>query len=208
MFTTVLTTFLNAIAGRVASTLQGFSNIKFYFIVGLVFIASIAFMLKEPITLYIKSKSFTSINFRECRDVSGLEKALNEVLQRHPNCEKYTVYLYQPKDESFYKKLILTTSVIAKNSPSLQSIYLKDQPTIMEAFKTRDFYLFDKNEAMDKQDLKYLYKLNINSALFFKLMINDQAIGEIAFRFKQRPSAEELDILIKELSPLIYMYVI
>lgn len=188
-------------------TLKDVTGPRFYFVTVLIFIASLGYIFQEPITVVIKSKTFKAIEFREAKNLSGLKTGIDKILLVHPNIMDYGVYLYQPREEAFYKKLVLSNNEVANTSSHMQGIYLKDQPSLNEAFKKTDYVLFDQLD-LQKPDLVYLAKINTSYVLFYKLQINDEIIGEICIRFKQKPTLEEMGVLLPELSPLIYLYIV
>jgi hypothetical protein len=207
MFTQLLVTIVNGITSRVVSTYNNFSDLKFYFTVIMAAFLALAYVYKDTIDLTLRNHAYSLTEFRECRNISGLEKDLSSLLVSNPNVVRYGVYLYEPKNQSFYKKLVLTNSEIAKNSPSLQSIYLKDQPSINEVFKTNPYYLVDRVD-MEKPDLKYLADISTGCVLFYKLTVNGVTVGEINLRFINKPTPAELEDTIRKLSPLMYLYII
>lgn len=207
MLTQILISIVNGITGRIVSTYQNFSDFKFYFVVFMISLLALGYIYKDTIDLTLRNHAYSITEFRECRNISGLEKDLTGLVVSNPNVLRYNVYIYEPKNQSFYKKLVLTNSDLAKNSPSLQSIYLKDQATVNEVFKTNPYYLVDRID-MQKPDLKYLADCNINCMLFYKLVVNGISVGEINLEFRTKPTPAELEDTVRKLSPLMYLYII
>lgn len=192
---------------EILKTLKEITGWRFYFITILLFFTALGYGFKDSLDVLIRNYMFQNMEFREPKNKDGLEKAIIGTLLRHPEIIKYGVYLYQPKEASYYKKLILTNSVVAKSSPALQGIYLKDQPSINKVFVDKEYYIVTSKE-MEKPDLVYLKHLNNTWVLFYKLSSNGKPIGEIVLSFYSEPLPAELDLVLKELSPLIYMYII
>lgn len=181
---------------------------RFYFITSLIFLLLVGFIFQGAITTLVKSSLYTELEYREFRNVLGLDAALQSLTSKDSNVLEYGVYIYQPKNGSFYKLLTAGNSAIARNSPAVSRMYLKDQPYINEQFKTNDFFIADELDIKTKTDFEYSKQIGAKSVLFFKLKIRGTTIGEIVVRFKTKPSVIEVEKLIHDLSPLTYLYVI
>lgn len=208
----MLSQFLNAlmssIVNRIVSAFHSWSHIKFYFIGTLIFLLSLGFIYREVVTMTIQNVVFNEIRFRECRDLLGLQKAFDNILVKDTILTKYVVYLYQPINNSFYKKAILTNDEIIMSSPSLQGIYLKDQPTLNKELNTHDYYMVAVLEAARHPDLQFMIDISMDTRLFYALKVNGKVIGEISVRYKHPPSVLEVEQTLRELSPLLYNYIL
>lgn len=203
----LIVAFATACFNRIVNTFKLLGNAKFYFTAFLIALVSISLIFKDTIEVGVKGKLFSSADFREARNPYALQSALDEVVKKDTNILYYDVFLYEPKNKSFYKKLIVTNSEVVKNSPALQVRYLKDQPSINAGLDVGGYYLIDDIE-LRKPDLKLLKDLGVVSALYYRLSSNGTSVGEIVLRFKEKPSAQELDNLLKKLSPFLYTYII
>jgi len=190
------------------STFRSLGSLKFYFVAFLIALCILGVTFRDTIDLTVKGKLFSATDFRECRDPYKLQIDMDTIAKSNPNIDKYVVFLYEPKNQSFYKKLILTNSEIARNSPSLQMRYLKDQPSINAALDANGYYLVDQIDMQTKTDLKVLKDLGVVSVLYYRLSADGVPCGEIGIQFFQRPTPQELEKLLKQLSPILYKDVI
>lgn len=208
----MLSQFLNAVMSsvinRVVTTFHAWSHIKFYFIGTLILIFSLGLVYRDVVTMTIQNVIFDQIRFRECRDLLGLQKAFDNIISKDTLVTKYVVYLYQPINNSFYKRAILTNDEIIMSSPSLQGIYLKNQPTLNKELSEHDYYLMAVLDAAKHQDLQFMIDISMDTRLFYALKVNGKVIGEICVRYKHPPSALEVEQSLRELSPLLYNYIL
>ena len=156
--------------------LKDLNGFRFYFIVTLIFFLVIGNVYKDTISVAVKDVTFSRVEFRECRDLKGLEVALEALSKKDSIITNFTVYIYQPKDRSYYKKVILTNDDLVKSTTSLQGSYLEDQPSINSQFAENDYVLL--NSSMRDPDTKFMRELGINHLLIYKLH-NKADIGEI-----------------------------
>ena len=186
-------------------SVKGFTGRRFYFIVSLLFIFSVFYILKDPISDYIISAPI-KIEFRECRNEQGLKSALGRIVINNKLVTSYALYLYQPKDKEVYKTCMLTDNKMLEMSPSLKYIYLKDQQTLNAALKENGYIIIQKND--NKYDTSILRDFDINAILIYKICGSDGIIGELMFSLKNYPSAYDLDILLREIGPLYRSYIL
>jgi len=189
----------------IIKALKDLSGMRFYFIVSLIFLLVIGSLYKDTISVAVKDVTFSRVEFRECRDLKGLEVALESLSKRDSLIKNFSVYIYQPKTRSYYKKVIITNDDLVKTTTSLQGSYIEDQPNINQKFEEGDYMLL--NATSEEADSKYLRALGIDHMLIYKL--HDKVdIGEIHLRLNHAPNPIELQTLLKALSPLLYIYVI
>jgi hypothetical protein len=208
MLSQFISALFNTIFARIANTFNGWSHVKFYFITGLIFFFSLAFIYRDSITMSVQTVIYNQIQFRECRDVIGLQKAFDGIIAKDTIIQSYGVYLYQPINNAFYKRVVLTNSENVMRSPSLQGIYLRDQPTLTAELKQNDYYIVDQKEAVRHPDLQYMIDISTDVRMFYALKLDGKLIGEIGVRFKHPPSTTELEQVLKDLSPLLYEYIV
>lgn len=208
MFGQLLTAFFSAVINRVVTTFKLLGNAKIYVIGLFITIISLSLIFKSTIEITIKGKLFSATDFRECRNPYALQTAMDNIAKQDTNITSYSVFLYEPKNQSFYKKLIITNNDVARESPSLQMRYLKDQPTINTSLDANGYFLIDPIDLSTHPDLKLLKDLGVTDVLYYRLSSNNVAVGEIELRFKHRPSPQELDTLLKTVSPFLYTYII
>jgi len=192
---------------KIVEHLKDITGARFYFLTLLLFLLTAGWIFKEPIIDYLKVDRFSKIEFRECRNLLGLEKEMNRISGDYPIILKYGVYLYQPKDNASYKKLVLTNSDEIKLIPELQGRYLADQPSINQVLAKQAYYLVDEVEIANKEDLTLLKDLSIQNAVYVRLKAKGVIVGEINISLTKRPTANELDMIMHELAPLLYTYI-
>jgi hypothetical protein len=202
-----LTSLFNSIINTIVTAFQ-WSHFKFYFIAVLLFLFSVGFVYRDIVTMGIQNIVFNQIRFRECRDLIGLQDKCEAMVKKSKIVQSYAIYLYQPINNAFYKKIILTNSKDIMKSPALQGIYLKDQPTINRELTQHDFYLVDPVEVSKHTDLQYLIDINPNPCLFYSLKVDNKVIGEVMIRFDHKPTILEIEDVMKDISPLLYNYIL
>ena len=148
------------------------------------------------------------IKFRECRDVIGLNKYMSEIVSKDQVVSTYSIYLYQPINNAIYKKLVISDESIIMSSPSLQGIYLKTQPTINRELIEHSYYLADYNEFISHDDTRFWSSFSNNTRLIYGLKIENKVIGEVWIRFNKDPTPLELERVLKEISPVMYSYIL
>lgn len=188
---------------QIIKDLRGF---KFYFVTLLLFILIATYTIRDSLTLYVKTH--TSIEFRECRDIPGVTTAMAAIEKRNPLIKGYSIYLFQPKNNAIYKRLVLTDDPIVKGATSMQGIYLRDEPTVNIHLEQDSYYLITRDEALKHIDTQEIADLNLTPVLFYALKSNNAVIGEINLRLDHSPTPQELDKILKELSPILYNYVV
>lgn len=208
MLAQLITAIGTGIGNGMTNLIQNWNGNKFYFISLLVFLLGIGIVFREPITILVQGTIFNEIQFRECRDLIGLKKGFDTILTKDTIVSKYVVYLYQPTEKSTYKRAVLTNSEVIMNAPSLQGMYLKDQPTINRELTEHSYYITNKEEALKHPDLQYLIDISDHYRLFYALKYNGKILGEIAVRFKQPPTIVQIETVLKDLSPLLRNYII
>lgn len=208
MLTQLIQAITSGITNGVISLVQNWSGSKFYFIALLVFLLSLGIVFREPITILVQGTIFNEIQFRECRDIVGLKKSFDTILIKDTTVSKYVVYLYQPTNKSLYKRAVLTNDEVIVTSPSLQGMYLKDQPTLNKELVDHSYYIIDRLEAAKHPDLQYIIDISADSRLFYALKVNGKIVGEIVIQFKCPPTAIETEKILKDLGPLLYNFIL
>lgn len=189
----------------IIQALKDLTGARFYFIAVLAFLLIVGSLFKDTIDIAIKDVSFSKVEFRDTRDMKGLEVALGRIKQADSVIKSFTVYIYQPKERSYYKKLLITDDEIVKSTVALQGSYLEDQPTINTVFETKKYLMID--ETVHNADIAFMKDLGFDNVLVYKLE-SKTTIGEIHLNFYRRPTQEELNKILKQLAPLVYVYVI
>jgi hypothetical protein len=190
---------------KLLDTLKEISSVRFYFIVTLSFFLILANIYREPLTSAVKETSFTSAKFRECRDLEGLEVALDDINKRNEFINSYTVYMYQPLSRPYYKKMLISNSVLVKKISTLQGSLIQDQPTFNRLLAKEDYFILEADSPTD--DTQFMKDLNIDYLLVYRVY-DKGMIGEIVLILTRKPTDQELKKLLKDLSPLVYEYVI
>lgn len=189
---------------QMLSQLKEIQGFRFYFIVFLIFALVLAFMFKDEISVQVKDMNFKQVEFREVRDLKGLEVNLESILDTTV-MTSYTVYIYQPKDRSYYKRVVITNSDLVKSLSKLQSGYLQDQEHINKALIDNQYVFLDKDYPSPES--QHLHDLGVPYILVYKLGGVNDKVGEISITFKSKPSDEYLKKLKAKLAPLTYMYI-
>lgn len=199
-------TFLNYLFDNVVEAIKDLKGFKFYFVVILIFLFASTYAIREPLTLYIKSH--TDLQFRECRDISGLNKAMEDIMKKDTVVDSYTVYLYEPINNSIYKREIASNDGNVLHSPTLQGIYLSTQPTTNRELDEHDYWLITPTEMAKHPDTQWFLSFGFQTNLAYTLRNNGKVIGEVWFKFKRDPTPIELDNVLHHAAPLLYNYIL
>lgn len=181
--------------------IQGF---RFYFIVFLIFAFATTFLFRDDISTRVRDMDFKQVEFREVRDLKGLEVNLESILDTSM-MRSYTVYIYQPRNRSYYKRVVATNSDLVKSLSRLQGGYLQDQEVINRLLINNGYVFLDKDNPIP--EVMHLHELGVPYILLYRLGRYNDVIGEIAISFNEKPSQEYINNLINKLSPLSYMYI-
>lgn len=198
--------FLNYLFNNVVEAIKDLKGFKFYFVVLLIFLFATTYTVKDSLTLYVKTH--TDIKFRECRDVGGLTTAMTDIMKHDTIVDSYSVYLYEPINNSIYKRVIVTNNVNVLHSPALQGIYLNTQPTVNRELEEHDYYLANYTEIAKHPDTQYWLNFGTATRLAYALKVNGKLVGEIWFKFRRDPTPIELDHLLRAATPLLYNYIL
>ncbi len=191
---------------KILDGLKSLSSFRFYFVLLLAFFLLLANIYKDPITVAVKETTFAAAKFRECRDLKGLEVALNDINAKNKFIDSYTVYIYQPQIKPYYKKMLITNSDIVKKITTLQGSLIQDQPTFNDLLLKQDYFILQQDSPT--HDTRFMKELNIDYLLVYKIADKNITIGEIVLILNEKPTPTQLDKLIKEISPLVYEYVL
>jgi len=208
MFTQIINSIINGTITKLITTYHNWSHLKFYFVVSLIFLLLLGFLYKDTVVMLASDLISNQIQFRECRDIEGLSKYMNETVKKDKIINSYTVYLYQPINSSIYKKLVVSDDTIIMHSPVLQGIYLRTQPTINKELELHSYYLANRDEFMSHEDTKYWSMNGADTRLGYALKIDSKVIGEVWIDFKVNPTPLELERVLKEVSPALYTYIL
>lgn len=189
----------------IINALRNLTSARFYVTIALMFILLLGVIYKDAVTVAIKDITFNPVEFREVKDLKGLEVSLDQINKKFDFVDSYAVYIYQPKEASYYKKVVVTNSDVVKRSVSLQGSFLEDQPTMNNMILQQDYFTLDKGDK--EEDIKFMKELGIESLFVYRLY-KKKTLGEIIFILKRKPNALELEELVKEVSPLMHMYII
>lgn len=191
---------------EILKALKDIGKLRFYFIVVIFAISFFIYIFREDVSAYFKEDITQKIEFREIKDLGGLEKSLDVIVLQEEDVEAYIVYMYQPKEYPFYKSMLLTDSELVKSINSLQGVYLDEQEYINELLKRNDFILLSKEDAIE--DTRYIHAVGINYLLIKKLMYENEIIGEIHLLLKNKPTEVDLMRIYSLILPLKYIYII
>ncbi len=197
---------MNIDFAEIIKALKELTGTRFFIVMILLTIGFFVYLFRDEMASAVQN-TFTEkrIEFREVRDLRGLEMALNMIKTKY-SVKNYAVYIYQPKEYAYYKKMILTDSDIIKSVTGLQGSYLDEQAYVNGILEENEYILLNEDEISD--ETAYYHSLGFNSLMIRRLKFNDAIIGEIYIIFDVRPSAELVQQISKELAPLNYVYVL
>lgn len=190
---------------KILEQLKSLKGFRFYFIVVTIFLLILTFTFKDEISVRVKNMDFKRVEFREARDLKGLEVNLNTLIDTSLVMD-YIVYIYQPKYKSYYKKVLTTSSDLVKSIARLQGSYIEDQTTINAGLKDNNYVMLSKDESTPDTD--YLHELGMDYILVYRLGSIQEPIGEIQIVFRTKPTSEQIKVITKKLAPMIHMYIL
>lgn len=177
---------------QVIEAIKDITGPRFYFIALLGFFSFLAVTFKDE----IKSYQFNPKELMTCSNEAGLVSKLVTIKAKNENIGGYIIYLYQPRTDSYYKKLVSTDIPFIKENAFYKSIPLNAQKYLNYILIDRESAYVDGSEGPRAMELtneygaEYIYVYNI----FMK-----ETIGEIIFTFKSKPTQQQLEELDKEL---------
>jgi len=192
---------------EIIKALKELGKAQFFIILTLLVIGFFVYLFQEPIMKMLE-KSFAEeqrIEFREVRDLHGLEVELDSIKTKYA-LDGYAVYIYQPKDFAYYKKILLTDYDLIKSVTSLQGVYLDEQLYINDQLSEQDYVLIDEEDI--NNDTEFFRAVGFKSLMIKRLMFNGKIIGEVYIIFAEKPKLETVQEIAKLLAPLNYKYVI
>lgn len=191
---------------EILRVLKELSGLRFYLVLGMFLVGFLIFLFRDELSSKIQSYSVNEVEFREVRNLKGLENSLNAIQIIHPIVNSYVVYIYQPKEKSFYKKMILTNSDIVKSITRLQGSYIDEQKYLNDALEDVSYVVISEDDYIN--EMQELHFMGIKHVLIKKFVDTQNTIGEVHLFLNSKPNKEEVDLLLKDLSPLNYMYIL
>lgn len=189
----------------IVQALKDIQGFRFYFIVFLIFIGSLAYMFKDTITVNVRNITTKQVEFREVRNFGGLENSLNSLFNADEQLG-YAVYMYQPREKSFQKRILISNFDLIKSINKLQSMYLEEQPSINDRLKHFDYVLLTHEEPYP--DIQYLHDIGLKYIFVHRIIDRVGIIGEIQFFFIDKPSDDTLKEISTKLKSTIFLNVI
>jgi hypothetical protein len=208
MLSQFIGSLLSSITNSIVSAFHSWSRVRFYFLTILIFLFAIGFLYKDLVATTVQTMVFNEIKFRECRDIVGLTGYMTSTSKKDTIIEAYTIYLYQPVNNSIYKRLVISNDPVVMKSPMLQGIYLNTQPTVNTELIEHDYYLANYDEFMRHPDTQFWSDFSKHTRLAYALKLNGKVIGEIWIRFKADPTPIQLENTLKDISPILYNYIL
>lgn len=204
--------FTNQIASIIDS-LKNLTGLRFYVLVALLFVASLAWLFKDAIVVSIQNYTNQNIEFREVRNLGGLEKEMVEVIRFSESqldiiCSGYAVYIYQPKEHYYQKRLVITNSDVIKTIVRLQSIYLDEQPNINNALKNSEYIFLSRDRASTFTESQHLYDVFSPHILIYSIRDNNKVVGEIHLAFNQELNNEQQSLLASQLRRITFLHIL
>jgi len=192
---------------EILKTLKDFAGFRFYFIIIIIVIGFGLFYFENEIKANLNKEEEIQIRFREVRNLKGLEISLDLIQEKYDFIEGYGVYIYQPIEKSFYKKIIITNSDLIKSISSLQGIYLDTQSSLNDLLLKNDAVILDVKSLPLNNDL-FFYQVGISNLLIKRLTENGVLIGEIHFILNRDIEEREMRLLLNDVIPLKYIYIL
>lgn len=188
----------------ILATLKEISGFRFYFIVSLIFLLTLSVLFKDEISVKVQETTFKKVEFNEIRDLKGLEVNLNTLMDT-TMMRSYTVYIYQPKDKSYYKTVAFTNSDLVKTLTRLRGGYLEEQQELTELLNTKGYGLLSFEDQ--NPSTAFLHELGINYMWIQKIGPPKKVYGEVRIDFKKKPTEEYLKELRNKLALANNLYV-
>lgn len=198
---------MNIDFAEIIKALKELGRAQFFLILFLLTAGFLIYMFQEPLVDFTKKvfQEEKRIEFREIRNLKGLEVALDSMKSEYA-IEGYAVYIYQPKEFAYYKKMILTDYDLIKSVMSLQGIYLDEQLYLNEALLNNEYVLLNEEEIND--ETAFYHAVGFKSLMVKRLMFNGKIIGEVYLIFYERPDSETVKEISKNITQLNYKYVL
>jgi hypothetical protein len=184
---------------QLLTAIKDLTGARFYFLTTLIFVAFLAMTFKDQ----IKQFDFNPKELRKCSNEKGLLQKLIDIRQQHRLTTGYALFLYQPKEESYYKKLVSTDNAYLKSNEYFQAIPLNTQKYLNYLMIEREYVLLSTDDTNCKD---YITEYGSDYVLVYNIYVKE-TIGEVIFTFDVKPTQDEINALVKDLRNVKY-YVI
>lgn len=184
---------------QVLSAIKDITGMRFYFLVFVLFLCFIIVLFKDN----FKQIKFKPQELQQVSNEVGLTHTLEGLKENDKLITGYIFFLYQPKHDSYFKKLITTSIPFVKSNE-----YFKAMP--LNAQKYLNYLLIEKEYALleytDPQAVDYVNTYNADYILVYNVLVKE-TIAEVILTFDVKPTQDQINLLVKKLRPIKYFVI-
>lgn len=184
---------------QVILAIKDITGFRFYFLVLVLLLLFLVNMFQDS----LKQISFSPRELQQISNEKGLQLTLEQIKQGDPLIRGYIFFIYQPKQDSYFKGLVATDIPFIK-----ENTYFKAMP--LNAQKYLNYLLIQKEYALleykDHQAADYINTYNSDYILVYNVYVKE-TIGEVILTFDVKPTPEQISLLLKKLRPIKYFVI-
>lgn len=184
---------------QLITAIKDITGFRFYFLVTMIFIGFLLITFKDS----LKQLSFSPQTLQVVSNEEGLLTSLREVKQSDPFVKGYICFLYQPKQDAYFKNLAATDLEFVKTNSYFKAMPLNAQKYLNYLLIEKEYTLLEYTDS-DAQD--YIHMYNSDYILVYNVYVKE-TIAEVILTFDVKPSKEQIAILIKKLRPIKYFII-
>jgi len=184
---------------QIITAIKDITGARFYILVLTLFLGFLVYTFKDS----LKQNAFSPRELQTISNEKGLQATLENLKKEDPLIRGYIFFVYQPKHDSYYKRLVVTDITFVKDNKYFQAMPLNAQ-------KYLNYLLIDKEYALleykDSQAADYITTYNSDYVLVYNVYVKE-TIAEVILTFDVKPTEEEINLLVRRLRSIKY-YVI
>lgn len=184
---------------QVITAIKDIRGLRFYFLVMVLFVGFVLLTFKDD----LKQINFHPEDLNEVSNEQGLQTELTSIKASDKLITGYIFFLYQPKHDSYYKKLVATDIPFVQQNKYFNAMPLNAQKTLNYLLIEKEYALleFDNPEVADQTNT-----YNADYVLVYNVYVKE-TIAEVILTFDIKPSKDQINVLLKRLRPIKYFVI-
>lgn len=188
-----------AMLTQIINAIKDITGFRFYFLVLVLFLGFTLFLFKDN----LKQLTFKPQELQEVSNQAGLQVSLDHIKKEHPLITGYIFFLYQPKHDAYFKKMVTTDIELVKQNEYFNAMPLNAQKYLNYLLVEKEYALLEYTDTKAQAEI---HTYNADYVLVYNVYVKE-TIGEIIFTFDVKPTPEEIQVLLKKLRPVKYFII-
>lgn len=184
---------------QIINAIKDITGFRFYFLVFVLFAGFLLLTFKDE----IKQLKFNPEDLQEISNNNGLKLTLDNLKKDDPLITGYIFFLYQPKHDSYYKRMQYTDMSFVKDNKFFEAMPLNAQKYLNYRLIEKEYTLLDYH---DPEAVDYTNTYNSDYVLVYNVYVKE-TIAEVVLTFDIKPSAAQINVLLKKLRPIKYFVI-